>query len=122
MFKYLFIAFTFVAIFHTPTMAVEHYKGVRVFVDPPETPYAELGLIEHQQKLEGPENVVAFTVGETLKRKASKLGGNAFIVKAIIRFPAVHTKSVSDKDDPFLYEEGLTMFIKIEAMAIKLNQ
>lgn len=121
MIKYILIALTFMAISHTPIFAADHFEGTRLFVDPPDIPYKELGMIEDQEPISDTENNIFMTIGSRLKNKTTELGGDAFFVKTISRIPVVYKKHVNYSLDPFLFKEHLTIRMKVEAMAIKLN-
>ena len=103
-------------------LSAEQYEGVRIFMEQPDVPYVELGLIAAKVPADDTGYNIARNLESILKDETRRLGGNAFIVKRISRKPFVYKKHVDYEKNPFLFVEHLSISVLMDATAIKLAQ
>jgi len=95
---------------------------IKIFVEPPEKAYEELGLIESETDIDEPETILIKYVATKLKIQTRKLGGDAFIIKNISRIPVVYEDPADYNKTPSVITHMLKMRLKVKAIAIKFTQ
>lgn len=80
----IIITTTIMLILCNKGFASDLIEGIRVFEEPPEETYQDIGLIEATDKTHGDLHQQAYLIDNSLKKQTRKLGGNAFIVKKVV--------------------------------------
>lgn len=95
---------------------------LEMYTEPPDAKYEVIGEIFDEEPMTDIEYTVVFLVGQKLQRKASSLGANALITGKVERILRVNTK-VEDYDlDPFKVIYNLSIYMRINATAIKVEK
>ena len=93
-----------------------------MYTEEPEEKYEVIGHISHEESLLEHESITVLCIGSVLQMKASRLGADALITGKVERFLKVTTKKEDYDIDPFLEAYYLSPYIRIHAIAIKMDK
>ena len=101
-------------------------KYLEMFIEPPDKKHKVIGEIFHGEFVTNAytmlEQDTINLIGQRLQIKARKLGANALIINRMERLLKVQKKKENYDIDPFGVINSLTLFIRIEATAIKIEK
>ena len=97
-------------------------KYLRMYTEEPEEKYEVIGQISYEEPLLEYESFTVLSIGRGLQTKALKLGADALITGKVERFLKVTTKKEDYDIDPFLEAYYLSPYIRIHAIAIKMDK